>query len=212
MGSLIDSYDIVVRMNLSCPIPKRLRKDIGSRTDVLYHVLIRAAHTRHNSELFPKHTREQIHTWKNDGVQWVISKLSLSDPRVREFANVINGIIPWVTLPVKSYKFLNSSVGGPPNMGTIAMYHLLQAPIKELTVIGCDFHMNGYYTGYGGFTKKQAELGAGGGSMWGQNYANENVRRVHKLDGQLRFLRQLHRTDPRFNPDEVLLSVLEDTE
>ncbi len=212
MGSFIDSHDVVVRLNLSCPIPKKLKYDLGGRTDVLYHVLFREQHTEYNPELFPQHTTEQIHSWKDDGVKWVITKLSLDAPRVQLFAPIINGIIPWVTLPVKTYRFLSEVIGSPPNMGTIAIYHLLQASIHELNVIGCDFHTRGYYTGYGGFNKKQAALGAGGGGMWGQKRDTDKVKRAHKLDGQLQFLRQLDKTDPRFNPDEVLLSILEGDE
>ena len=36
-GKNIDSYDIVVRLNKSLPIPKNKVKDIGYKTDILYN-------------------------------------------------------------------------------------------------------------------------------------------------------------------------------
>jgi len=36
---LIDSYDVVVRLNRALPVPEHLKKDVGTRTDVLYNCM-----------------------------------------------------------------------------------------------------------------------------------------------------------------------------
>ena len=38
-GHIIDQFDIVVRLNKSLPLPKKMSEDIGSRTDILYNSL-----------------------------------------------------------------------------------------------------------------------------------------------------------------------------
>ena len=41
MGRIINSFDIIVRLNRSLPIKRELYNDIGSRTDILYNSLNR---------------------------------------------------------------------------------------------------------------------------------------------------------------------------
>jgi hypothetical protein len=206
-GSFFDKFDLIVRMNLSCPTPKKLHNDIGSRTDILYHVLLRDSHCNVVPELFKHHTTEEIKIWKEDGVKWVVAKLGLNAERTKKFASINNRIIPWVHFPTKEYDELRAKIGTAPNMGTIAITHMLQSDLKELHVYGCDFHLTGYYTGYGGFNEEQAKLGAGGHSFWGQK-KNLTTGRPHKLEPQVKYLKKVYETDKRFKPDKILKNIL----
>ncbi|MFW6130642.1 MAG: glycosyltransferase family 29 protein, partial [Atribacterota bacterium] len=38
-GEMIDSFNLVVRMNKAVPVPDSVKEDIGSRTDILYNCL-----------------------------------------------------------------------------------------------------------------------------------------------------------------------------
>lgn len=207
LGPFFDSFDLIVRMNLSCPTPKNLHKDIGSRTDVLYHVLLRTSHCDAVPELFQAHTAEDIIDWKNDGVKWVVAKLSVDTDRTKKFARANKNIIPWITVPSVSYRNLKIRLGTAPNMGTIAIDHMLTSDLKELHVYGCDFHASGYYVGYGGFDEEQAKNGIGGHGFWGQR-KDFTTKRPHKLEPQLKYLANIYNRDKRFKPDDVLKKLL----
>ena len=205
MGKEIDKFDLIVRMNLSCPVPERLKVDIGSRTDILYHVLFTEAHIKSAPDLFKPHTKEEVQSWADDGVQWVVAKMDFNVDRTRKFGPVIKGTIKWICIPKKKYQYLREVIGTYPNMGTIAIYHLLSLGAKSLHVYGCDFHTEGYYTGYGNFTAEQAKLGAGGKSHWGQT---GGTKRIHNLDRQIEYIKSLTSLDKRLNLDKKLKSVL----
>jgi hypothetical protein len=207
LGSFFDEFDLIVRMNLSCPTPKNLHKDIGGRTDILYHVLLRASHCDAVPELFKDHTTEDIIIWKNDGVKWVVVKLDITADRTKKFAKANKKIIPWLNVPPVDYRQLKIKLGTPPNMGTIAISHMLSSKLKELHVYGCDFHMSGYHVGYGGFNAEQAKNGIGGHGFWGQR-KDFTTKRPHKIDPQLKHLARLHDKDKRFKPDDVLKKLL----
>ncbi len=212
LGDKIDKHDLIVRMNLSCPIPEGLKKDIGSRTDVLYHLLMRRQHRARVSS-FKAHDAEEIKKWKTEGVKWVILKNDLKSLEKRggdvmAFMKSIKDKINWSNVSGYKYRRLTSRTRNAPNMGTIAIYHLLLSGLKSLHVVGCDFHQTGYYEGYGGFTEEQAKLGAGGGPCWGQGRNRPVRNRVHALKGQLDYLNQVINSDRRITIDEHLARVL----
>ncbi len=213
LGKEIDKYDFIVRMNLSSPVPERLKKDIGSRTDILYHVLMRRQHHIRAPGVFTKHGKGEINNWKADGVKWVILKNDLASLEKRggdpvTFMQAINGEINWTNVSGYKYRRLTSRTRNAPNMGTIAIYHLLLSGLKSLHVVGCDFHQTGYYAGYGGFNAQQAKLGEGGGPCWGQGRTRPARHRVHALKGQLDYLNQVINSDRRITIDEHLVRVL----
>jgi hypothetical protein len=213
LGEKIDKYDFIVRMNLSCPIPERLKKDIGSRTDILYHLLMRRQHRARVSS-FKMHDPIEIKKWKSEGVKWVILKNDLASLAKRggdvmAFMKSIKNVINWSNVSGYKYRRLTSRTRNAPNMGTIAIYHLLLSNLKSLHVVGCDFHQTGYYVGYGGFNAQQAKLGEGGGPCWGQGRVRPPRHRVHALRGQLDVLNQILKADKRLHIDEHLARVLE---
>ena len=208
-GKEIDEYDVVVRMNLSCPVPEELKQDIGSRTDVLYHILIRDRHLRLKPDVFKQHTEKEIKRWKRDGVKWVVLKNNLATLKkgqadVEQFALSIKGIVNWTNVSGYQYRKLSAQVRRGPNMGTIAIYHMLLSRLKELAVVGCDFHQTPYYTGYGGMDEEQVKMGVGGPACWG---LSNQTRRIHPINGQLDYLKtQL--PDKRFKPDKTLRNII----
>lgn len=207
MGGKIDKFDLIVRMNLSCPVPERLKIDIGSRTDILYHVLFTQTHIKSAPDLFKPHTKEEVQSWvDDDGVQWVVTKMDFNEERTRKFGPVAKNIVKWICIPKKKYNYLREIIGTYPNMGTITIYHLLSFPIKSLFVCGCDFHTRGYYEGYGGFTEEQANKGIGGNRHWGQT---GGIQRIHRLDVQINYLKNLLITDKRLKIDKHFKSILD---
>ncbi len=211
MGAEIDKYDVIVRLNLGCPVPEELRLDIGSRTDVLYHVVMNQRQVRKSPDTLKMHSKEEIQSWKDDGLQWFISKRSTDTPRVRKLALIIGGVIPWVAIPKPDMRRLELMLRTNPNMGTVAIWHVLKSQAKSLHVTGCDYHKTGYYPGYGGFTPEQAAKGAGSVTCWGQVPQPQNrTNNMHSVDKQLKYLARLRITDKRFTADKVLSKMLDE--
>lgn len=209
-GAEIDKYDVIVRLNLGCPVPEELKADIGSRTDVLYHVIMNKKFIDKRPDLFGWHTEEEVKSWKKDGVKWVISKRSVDSIRVKKFAKVIGGVIPWTAVPKASMRRFETILRTNPNMGTVAIWHVLQSRAKSLYVTGCDFHTTGYHPGYGGFTPEQAVKGAGSVTCWGQvPQPKKRNERMHDVGKQLRYLARLRARDGRFTPDKVLSKMMD---
>lgn len=210
-GAEIDKYDVIVRLNLGCPVPEELKPDIGSRTDVLYHIIMGRKQIEKRPDLLKWHSREEMESWKNDGVKWVVSKRSTDASRVRKFAKVIGGVIPWIVISKSNMRRFEIILRTNPNMGPVAIWHVLQSQVKSLYVTGCDFHRSGYHVGYGGFNEEQAAAGAGSKTCWGQvPQPPKGSKGTHDVDKQLKYLARLRIKDNRFRTDEVLSKILDE--
>jgi|21_taG_2_1085346.scaffolds.fasta_scaffold02164_5 hypothetical protein len=161
LGSLIDNYDIVCRVNDIIP-PEDIRADYGSRTDIMFHNL--------GTPWLPglKRKIEQYpHAWKE--LKMVACPVVKSDHSetnyltwadhyvsnvVRNFdsINVHRTDFSWIGM--KAYRQLYSDIGVEFNSGLGGMMMLLNCPLKELFVTGFTFYVGGnqhddlYYTGH----------------------------------------------------------------
>lgn len=209
LGDEINSYDLVVRMNLSCPVPEELKVDLGSRTDILYHICMTEKQIKAMDMPHLTHTREQTQSWADDGVKWLVSKRSQKTARVRKMHEAVDGIIRMTNVMGFRLRMLEQLVDTNPNMSTVAIYHIMQSKCLKLRVIGCDFHRSGYFPGYGGFSAEQAKLGAGSTTMWGQTKQPERPM-CHDVNRQLKFLSYMLQRYKRLEFDEVLMKIVED--
>ena len=215
-GRFIDSFDIIVRVNLSCPVPLELREDIGSTTNVVYHVIMRNEYIRAAPTLFRKHTPEEIRSWQDNGMDWIVTKQSYLHAASKDFKKVV-GTLNWTTLTNQERSIMKKYFYGTvPNTGVIAMWHMLKSEIKSLHVMGIDFYATGYYEGYNNFTAAQAKKAIipPGGQMkraWGQLVTpTKNVYPVgfHNTAKQLKGLGRLLKQDNRFSVDSVLTKLI----
>lgn len=210
-GAEIDTFDVIVRLNLGCPVPKDLAVDLGSHTDVLYHVVMSQRHVRKKPGVLHPHSLEEINSWKEDGIQWFVSKRGVNTMRVRKFGRLIGGKIPWTAIPKPDMRRLELILRTNPNMGTVAIWHILKSNVQSLYVTGCDYHRSGYHVGYGGFTAEQAAKGAGSVTCWGQvPQPVKQTQNMHDVDKQLKYLALLRLRDKRFKADEVLSKMLDE--
>jgi hypothetical protein len=135
-GELIDSYDIVVRLNVALPIVHGAEEDIGSRTDILYHALAE----RSGRDIAPL-----VAEW---GLRYVCS----SYPNCRWYTQInINYLNKHVSTPTRiyrkaTYRRLHRNLQGTANTGLMAIFDLLSFDINELFVVGFSFE-DGVYSG-----------------------------------------------------------------
>jgi len=145
MGSLFDSYDIIVRPN-NFHINKSLVKDYGSRTDIMFHNFGGAFMTglkksiKNNPEDFKKLKMMGCLALKNYG----------SDPHLSWDDDYVSGVVenfhqinanntPFYWIGVRDYKKIYNKLGEEPNTGILALTVLLSYPIKEIFVSGYTF-------------------------------------------------------------------------
>lgn len=206
-GAEFDDYDLIVRLNLACPVAEGLKADVGSRTDVLYHIIIKNEHVRQRPDLFKHHTRQEVESWKADGVKWVVVRQTSINNRVGGFAPAVAGAVDWLAISHAKMERIRGTFKTMPNIGTVAMWHILEAPVKELYVAGCDFHLSGYYETYGGFDADQAARGkrsdGGMNRCWGQ-VPQQRKTLMHAVPPQIEGLSRIYEKDARFKCDKEL--------
>jgi hypothetical protein len=134
-ASRIESYDVVVRLNNQWPVPPKLRADLGTRMDVLFHCC-------NNDTSIEWIFREAIRD-----TRLICYELGISAFRLIELAASHRVPVQCVSL---AYRDLADRLGTHPNTGTVATALLLQSPLSELFITGMTYFRDPYYAGYRG--------------------------------------------------------------
>jgi len=128
-GSLIESYDVVVRLNTvikSMPFEPSLQRDIGERIDVLYLSGVNVFQLVIQSNILPKFMRH-----RNARLIKREKKRKNIPEHICEICSVSHGAE------------LRYELEATPTTGICAIYDLLLYPIKELYVTGFTFFQGG---------------------------------------------------------------------
>lgn len=215
-GKVIDTYDIVVRINDALPIPKELYDDIGTRCDILY------------SNMNDKPTPYcQYRTIKNERVlqelQWVCTPIPLNFSQTKvdlghnphlsqeeylrrqsqycqKFQNRCPNIPFHIADSDSFVEFVNNMNGGRPNTGLATINDLLCSSLRSLYITGLTFFKGGYYHQYDNcpLTEKQIIEETPVGYETG----------LHQINPQKRYFKKLLKRDNRLNIDEALQNAL----
>ncbi len=177
-GSLIDSFDIVVRVNDAIRIMDKNYIDFGERIDILYH----------NLASFSK-ICEDYNRYIQKETKSIVCKTNLSSSRVENFFKQTACSIP-IIAGQQIYSEISKNIRKAPNMGVVAIVHLLSFDIKSLSVFGFDFYKTGY----------------------AEEYYIKNFTGSHDWDSQILYLSQNVLNDKRFLPDDILLNILENAD
>jgi hypothetical protein len=195
-AALIDSYDVVVRLNKALPIPKDLQKDVGTRTDILYNCMN------------PSDDCGGVISVSNltkCGVKFVVgayppldhvgtTKLRIKTDNLsfynRNKGNWKNFCYTDRTHFLSLWKLMRL-----PNTGTMAIFDLLRFDIKELYITGITFFKGGYIRSYRDYDEK--------GIMKHLKKFN-----LHNPDKQIDFACSRLLKDPRVKMDNTLTDIL----
>lgn len=197
-GKIIDSYDIVVRVNLGLRVPKSLRKDIGSRLDVLYCGMSKYYF---DTKVFSK--KSLLTLKKKYDIKWLVNtgvrrKTVLKIAKYNQKSKT-NINIKLVTK--RNIGYLYKRLKSKPTAGTVAFYDLLQYGISELYVTGFTFYnilspkakrKNYYYNDYSPRYSKSIK----------------NVYK-HNVKAEARFFCKLYEKDKRIKVDGALSDIME---
>jgi len=190
LGELIDSFDIVVRINHALPIA--YPEDYGSKTNILYHIL---SHRGNNLNKKPIEETE-LKLWHELGLDWMVCSHHAKSERIRIVGHMLENKFKWTCVNQKFSQGVKAQIGNKlPNTGVLAISHLLLSRLKSLNVYGFDFYLSGVYTGYG--DTKDDEV------------AIEINKRWHDVSAQLVYMSKLVKRDSRLIIDDTLREVLD---
>lgn len=189
-ADFINSFNLVVRLNKSLPIPYYMEKFIGYRTDILYNNCNTTDHHGDNNFSIP--------TLVNNNVRY----LRASYPPIGVFKRDINMFklknknrgFPFGHINTKYYQKINNKLKTRPYTGTLAILDLLQYDIKVLYVTGIDFFKYNYHNSYRVLNKEDMMRTRNGP--------------IHKREPQINLLRNIFLTDSRLKVDDVLENIL----
>jgi hypothetical protein len=192
---LIESYDIVVRINLGFIMSKKRQLDIGRRTDVLYSSL---ANYFFNRKIFSKNNV------KNAGIKWIIGTghhrsgfLNSTFTKIKKDINILmvdKEVFENIVSIVNTRKKITS--------GMVTIFDLLQYDISELYITG--------FTFYNIFFAEKKKKYYYGGYM--ENYLRKasTAFYAHDNEKEFRVLKNICKKDKRIKCDNILKKIFKD--
>ena len=189
LGKFIDSFDVVIRLNKSLPVPPHMHEHIGSRTDILYNSL--------NTTDYPGENNINPIFLKHQKIRYLRSPYPPITPfkyDIRSFQRKNRNIVPFGHIDQDYYKKLRYSLQTRPYTGTCAVADILHCNAKELYVMGIDFYTYGYAKYYRKVSSKKLD-----------RLRNNNI---HKRTPQIDLMRRFYLLDKRLIVDNILDKIL----
>ena len=189
MGRIINSFDIIVRLNRSLPIKRELYNDIGSRTDILYNSLNRYDNPGENI------TSE--HFLLRNNIKFLCTSYPNIDPfdiDIKYYLDNSSLRLPFKIINEVLFNKIENSINTRPNTGIMAILDLLNTDLNMLYITGINFYKTNYYKSY----VKNKNI------MVPYNpYSN-----IHNQNIQINLLKYIVLNDNRVRLDGVLKSIL----
>ncbi len=193
-GKKIDSYDIVVRMNLGYRIPNKIKNDIGTRMDILYCSL---------SDYYFKYgyfTKKILKKMAKKTKCISLTHCKIHKKCLRDLDNINKNInIPIYIVDNKTYNFLKSKINKKVSCGIVTIFDLLRYGIKELYITGFTFYDTKvigkrriYYSNYNKNGIKYSKRPFGS----------------HDMSAELSMFKKCYDKDERIKCDNVLMDII----
>jgi hypothetical protein len=180
-GALIDSHDLVVRINRQWPVEEKLAADIGRRMDLLYHCC--SERSPLGRLKVPEFAATRF-AWYEDNRQTqafleICRDYGVAHASYQAFRTELARILDTV-----------------PNTGTLAIAHLLTTDLASLYVTGFSFYWTPYYDGYLSRDHKRYR--------WRWWRPHPKSVGGHQFEPQRRYFQALCAADPRIEVDAAL--------
>jgi|ETNvirnome_2_130_1030620.scaffolds.fasta_scaffold36669_2 hypothetical protein len=159
IGSMIDSYDLVVRVGRSLEVLKQHPVSLGKKANILYNSFIRKPDQGGNPtlDLFTEHNIEWLCTAPWDGYghghpnpdYCNSTKQILLHPLIdQSFLETALRSLSFHIMSRESASKINKILSSRANAGFAAIFDLLSYDIKELFICGYSFYLDPYINGY----------------------------------------------------------------
>ena len=189
-GSVIDKFDLVVRLNKSIPLPSSLSSDIGSKTDIIYNSL--------NTSDFPGENNLNPKLYKKYDVKFVCSSYpfnhNIFHDDISNYVYKYKFELPFKVMNDLKFRNFEKILGTRPYTGSCAIMDLLSYPIQYLYITGLDFYQTKYYNEYRHISKE------------GLKYNKNNM--IHQAKPQIDYLKSISLLDNRIILDQFLDKLL----
>lgn len=204
-GNEIDSYDIVVRLNKSIPLPKKYSEDLGTKIDILCNCLESHPHT--GGDINPV-------LWKKHGVKFVLTPFPIEVQKNNAILNTIGNVKKHIDIIYNNTLLYNNNkkiLLASPTTGFSCLMYLLSLDIKELKLFGMDFYREMPYKEY--FQGKVTWEKAVNAVEKHRKDAKQNLGKQmngHNIDSEFFYFKDfLYKKDIRLVVDGNLKNILE---
>ena len=189
LGTFINNFDIIIRLNKSLPIPSKMFQHIGDRTDILYNSL--------NTSDFPGENNTGPLFFKQQNIKYVRCPYPPIPPfqeDIKSFCRKNKNVINFGHIDTLFYQKIENSLGTRPYTGTCAIADLLRCDVKQLYVMGIDF-----------YTYKH--------SFYYRNVSRTKLKKlqnnhIHKRKPQIDLIKRFYLLDNRLVVDNILDEIL----
>lgn len=189
LGSFIDKFDIIVRLNKSLPVPMNMYQNIGSKTDILYNSL--------NISDYPGENKFESNFLLRNNVKY----LRCPYPPIKPFRKDIlsfrrrnRGRVNFSHINTNFYKRLEINLKTRPYSGTCAIADLLHCGVKKLFVMGIDFYTYKYLANYRNIPSRKL--------------IHLRNNHIHKREPQINLIRRFYLLGDNLIPDNILTQIL----
>lgn len=150
MGSLIDSYDIIVRVGRSMEILQNHCESLGSKTNILYNSCIEDPNQGGdlNIDLFKSHCIEWICTIPASSYKGDCSSNNLPETVNPSSIQKIKQNFNFHLTDWRICSEVNQKIKCRGNTGFVAIFDLLYHQVKELFICGYSFYLDPYIKDY----------------------------------------------------------------
>ena len=181
-GELIDSYDVVIRVNQKFEMSNELKKDYGSRGDIL----IGSFNINNVAECM--RNLDYIKTYKRLICVMPSSEKIGGHPTINFFKELTKMGIKNTRLDDRYIYKEFYNVGTVPNSGLMAILMLMNYDFKELYITGLSFYNMGKFGDvYNDEYKKSV------GRVADQH---SHDHKIHQQPPQIKYLQELHKNNP----------------
>ena len=161
LGQEIDSHDVVVRLNRGVESIEQYSSDIGKRTDILYTCLIEKpgnAGPYQPEELISTYSIKAIVAPPHSDFRGYSPVTRLHDLVNIEKAKQLAALVPFRVVDHRFHNQLAHAVSCKPNTGFMAIYDLLRYDLKQLSIYGFSFYLDGFIPGCKSGVEKTLEM------------------------------------------------------
>tara|TARA_R110002126_G_scaffold5401_5_gene28547 strand:- start:3714 stop:4448 length:735 start_codon:yes stop_codon:yes gene_type:complete len=150
-GVEIDGHDLVVRTNRGCELIEKYRRDLGTRTDILYSCLIEQNENAgywDESVIVDMYGVKYLCTTPDMSMKGIARKTVLHSMVDKKKYEKMEKIIPCRIVDHMFFTKIALEIECRPTTGYIAIYDILRHNPKNLSIYGFDFYYSGWVNEY----------------------------------------------------------------
>lgn len=184
----IESYDLIVRLNKSLPMPPSLKEFVGERTEVIYNCMSPDPESGGFIDI----------NYLKNKISWLVSSLPNKKPfsfDIENFEKRNNQTINFTAPKLEFFNKIEQEMNTRPNTGVMAILDILSCEIKELYITGITFFKGGYAREYRNYDEAQvlARMASHGN---------------HRQEPQIEYMKKILSSDDRVAMDKYLEEIV----